>query len=166
MTALLDQFKDKLDESLAQAQDEVGDFLKQKKRILAAPKTLTQQQLLNANAVLQTRATAMIAEASTVKTRLDAFNPMKFSEYGKIGELTKDAGVLASNLLKLREEMKAHVTQVDQLSSAPQASPASASASWVAHLGNGLGAKAAGLGFLVAAGVAAYREYRKRKGAN
>jgi len=161
MTALLDKFKDRLDESLAQAQDEVGDFLKQKRRILTAPKTLAQQQLLNANVTLQDRATKMIAEATSVKARLDAFDPMKFSEYGKIGGLTQDAAILASNLLKLRSDMQAHKTQVDNLQSDPQAQPPSRSADLSASLGTGLPVKALGIGAL---GVVAWGAWKRWKG--
>lgn len=164
MTALLDKFKDALDSAMASAQAEVGTFLQQKARILSLPQTLSKQLLLNENAKLQDRATSLISQAQTLKTGLDNFDPFNFSSYKRVPSMTHDAGTLSASLAKLREDMQAHKTQVDQQVLSPNPStpgtpPTTPSPN--AHHPFGSPAKTVGLVVLGGAGWWAWKKWRK-----
>lgn len=158
MTALMDQFKEKVDMTLASLESEVGDFLKTKEAILRLPQTLVKQTLLNENAVLKERATKAIADAQAVKAMLSSFNPLDFASYKNVPSLTRSAGVTAESLVRLREDMKAHRSRVEQASSSIPPNPNKASWSTMP------GAKAVGMGLLALAGWSGWRAWKKRGG--
>jgi len=163
MAALLDQIKDRLNQSLADLEAEVGEFLKQKSRILSGPRVPVQQALLDENASIKDRAAALMTEAQAVKTSLDSFDPMDFTRYTKVPSLVKSAGGVVPKVLEMRQSMLGHRSRVDAYLKAPASGPNApqAQASLMSSLASGSPAKAAGLVVVVLAVGAAVRKWRK-----
>lgn len=164
MAALLDQVNDRLAKALASLESEVGDFLKQKERILNGPRVPAQQALLNENASIKDRAAALMTEAQAVKSALDAFDPLDFSKYTKVPGLVQAAGTVAPKVLEMREAMRGHRSRVDAYLNAPASGPnaASAQGSLLSSLASASPAKKAGLVVLVLVAGAVIKKGRKK----
>jgi hypothetical protein len=118
---LVGPIKQKLDGLQAQAQDEVGTFLKQKRRIMDLPEGVQKDQLSAKQTELEKRATATMAKASDLKEKIEAASSKGLAGAGMAGGLATQGAEVVRELGTLRTDIQWHVGEVDQATGEHQA---------------------------------------------